>query len=59
MNPGDAFSITNIGLTTETIILSCQHDLTNPQLDTISIAVGTANTLYFDTDTGCFLAQCM
>ncbi|HXR82349.1 MAG TPA: hypothetical protein VN763_15595 [Saprospiraceae bacterium] len=59
MNPGDAFSITNLGPSPLSIILTCQHDLTNPQKDTVSIAVGTANTLYFDTDTGCAVAQCL
>jgi len=57
MYPGNAFSIKNQSGTNVTIIISCQHDLTNPQKDTISI--NNNDTVWFSTDTGCAVAQCL
>jgi len=57
LNPNDAFSVTNISGLTATIILSCQHDLTNPQKDTITIL--NTGIVYFDSDNSCALTQCL
>jgi len=58
MSHNDAFSIQNItGLGVgATIVLSCQHDLTHPQTDTITIA--DTGKAYFATNGSCVIAEC-
>jgi len=58
MNPNAAFMVQNItGLgVSATIILTCQHDLTHPQADTITIT--DTGKVYFATNSGCAIAQC-
>ena len=56
MNEGDAFWIANTGSTTMDIYLSCQDDITNGQVLTISIPAG--QRWYYEVNNACELTLC-
>jgi hypothetical protein len=56
LSPGNAFSVTNLSGSTADIYLSCQYNLTSPQI--VPISIGNTQTVYYDSDSGCFLSQC-
>lgn len=57
MGQGNAFWIKNLSMTTPaSIYLTCQHDLTAPQI--LSITIPANSTYYYETVNACVLSGC-
>lgn len=56
MNPGDSFSITNVGFFDALIYLTCTSDSGSPQ--TLTITIPSNATYYYDTTGGCIVSGC-
>ncbi|HZV69428.1 MAG TPA: hypothetical protein VFG10_07790 [Saprospiraceae bacterium] len=56
MAPGNSFSVQNLTSSTAEITITCQDDVVNPQILTVSIPGNT--TYFFRTTNGCVVGGC-